>query len=150
MTTKQQFLTLALGAGFAVGASGQTAANVASTNATIESGGDSGTPWWHNAQVPGAGFESFGISSFSFTPGDFGFASVTGISVVEISYMQANAGFTTDGPLELFVSFDTTVGAGNYGGLSHNGSGVGRRQSVLGQPFRPEPRHRHIHGDHRR
>lgn len=105
-----------------------TVAEIAASNATIESGGDSGSPWFHNAQVPG-GFESYAISSFSFTAADFGFAAVTGISDVEISYMQNNAFFTSDGPVELFVSFDTTVGGGDYSGLAHNSTGAGINDS---------------------
>ena len=125
MTTKQQFLTLALATGFAVGASGQTVTKVAASNATIRSGGDTGTPWFHNAQVPGAGFESYAVSSFSFSAADFGLATLSGVSVVTISYMQSNAFFTSDGPIELFVSFDATVASGDYTGLTHSGTGAG-------------------------
>lgn len=103
-------------------------AEIAASNATIESTGDTGSPFYHNAQVPGS-FESYAVSSFSFTAADFGFASVTAISDVDISYMQSNAFFTSDGPLELFVSFDTTVGGGDYSGLAHNSTGAGIQDS---------------------
>jgi hypothetical protein len=124
---KKSTLLLAVSAvGLAPVASAQlvTAAEIAASNATIESSGDSGSPWFHNAQVPGS-FESYAISSYSFSPSDFGFASVTGITGADISYMQGNAFFTSDGPIEFFVSFDTTVGGGDYTGLSHNGTLAG-------------------------
>lgn len=115
--------------GMALAASGQmTSTTMASSNATIEGvNGDNGPttqPFFHNAQVPG-NFESFAISSYTFSAGDFGYGSVTGINSAEISYMQSNAFFTSDGPVEFFVSFDTTVGGGDYSGLSHNGTGAG-------------------------
>lgn len=96
----------------------------AAANATIRSGGDTGSPWFHNAQVPGT-FESYAVSSFSFTAADFGLGTVSGIQSAEIKYMQSEAPFTTDGPLEFFVSFDSTVGGGDYTGLSHNSAGAG-------------------------
>lgn len=98
--------------------------HTAVSNATIQSGGDSGQPWFHNAQVPG-GFESYAVSSFSFTASDFGLGMVSGLQSAEISYMQSNAFFTSEGPLEFFVSFDPTVGGGDYSGLAHNGVGSG-------------------------
>jgi len=102
----------------------QTAIQIASSNESIESTGPSGSPWNHNAQAPG-GFEAYAIDSFTFSPSDFGLATVTALSVIEISYMQSNAFFTTGGPLSFFVSFDTTVGGGDYSGLSHSSSGAG-------------------------
>ncbi|NBD37229.1 MAG: PEP-CTERM sorting domain-containing protein, partial [Verrucomicrobia bacterium] len=54
-----------------------------------------------------------------------GVASVTDITNAEISYMQSLAGFATDGDVSFHISFDTTVGGGDYSGLSHSGSGVG-------------------------
>ncbi len=67
----------------------------------------------------------YAISSYTFTAGDFGLSTVPGINGIDISYMQSNAGFTTDGQVEFFVTFDTTVSGGDYSGLSHSGSGSG-------------------------
>lgn len=101
-----------------------TVAQIAASNESIEGAdrdnGPSGSPFFHNAQAPG-NFESYAISSYTFTAADFGFATVTGITDVAVSYMQSNAGFSTTGGVEFFVSFDTTVGGGDYSGLSHNG-----------------------------
>ena len=129
LINKISFFVLTSALGFTTSASAQKSVDkVAESNATIESSGDSGSPWFHNAQVPGD-FESYAISSYTFTAADFGFTSVEGITSMEISFMQANAGFTNDGPVELFVSFDTTVGGGDYSGLEHNGTGAGLNDS---------------------
>ncbi|MFP4358733.1 MAG: hypothetical protein ACLFSZ_09900, partial [Puniceicoccaceae bacterium] len=85
---------LALGGASPSVSAQETAAKVASSNETIEGSdredGPSGSPWFHNAQVPGR-FESYAISSYSFTAEDFGFSLVEGISAMEISFMQSNA-----------------------------------------------------------
>lgn len=97
---------------------------VADANATVRNTGPTSSPWFHNAQVPGT-FESYGISTFSFSAADFSLAAVTDIASVEVSYMQSNAGFTTDGPLDFFISFDPTVAGGDFSGLIHNSVGAG-------------------------
>lgn len=110
--------------GLASAVSGQsTFVSTALSNATIASDGDSGTPWWHNAQPPGE-FGSYGISSFQFSSSDFG-GTVTDITDVSIAYMQSNAGFTADGGVDFYVTFDSTVGGGDYSGLSQTATGVG-------------------------
>ncbi|MCC5806120.1 MAG: PEP-CTERM sorting domain-containing protein [Opitutales bacterium] len=110
---------------FAVGTlSAQTAVGTASSNGTIRTGGPTTNPWFHTAQGPGD-FASYAISSFSFSAGDFGFGTVTGISAASISYTQSNAAFTNDGPISFHVSFDTTIAGGNYAGLAHTGAGAG-------------------------
>ncbi len=126
---KLTFIALIASVGLGSIGNGQTTrSKVAASNETIEGSerenGPSGSPWFHNAQAPGQ-FESYGISSYSFAASDFGFAAIDGISEMEISYMQANAGFTSDGPVEFFISFDTTVSGGDYSGLSHNGTAAG-------------------------
>ncbi len=104
--------------------SAQTFIGTADSNATIRTGGPTTNPWFHTAQGPGSN-ASYAISSFSFTAGDFGFAEVTEVTAASISYTQSNAFFTTDGPVSLHVSFDTTIAAGNYASLAHSGSGAG-------------------------
>ncbi|MEM0966138.1 MAG: hypothetical protein AAGJ81_08335 [Verrucomicrobiota bacterium] len=103
---------------------GQTATKVATSNESIESGGPSGTPWFHNAQTLGT-FQEYGISSFAFVPTDFGFPTVTGISAIKISYLKNGASFTKDGPVEFFITFDTKIASGNFSGLTHNGLAAG-------------------------
>jgi len=106
----------------------QTITNTASSNGTIQSGGPSTSPWFHTAQVPGD-FASYAISSFLFTATDFGLPEVTGVTLVEISYTQSNAFFTSSGPVAFYVSFDTIVGDGDYSGLTNTGSGNGINNS---------------------
>jgi hypothetical protein len=119
-------LALAGTIGLAAAAGAQvTQSLTALSNGTIRNTGPTTSPWFHNAQAPGSEFESYGISSFQFTAANFGYSSVTGITSAQISYMQSNAGFTADGGLEFYVSFDSNVGAGNYGGLIHNSTGAG-------------------------
>lgn len=125
MKTKTIFLLSLLLSG---SLAAQTVTNVASSNATIQAGGPTGSPWFHNAQIPGS-FASYAISSFLFTAAEFGLPEVTGIQVVEISYTQSNAGFTTSGPLEFYVSFDAFVGDGDYSGLTNTNSGTGINDS---------------------
>lgn len=93
------------------------------SNATIRSDGETSSPWFHNAQPPGE-FGSYGISSFQLSSSNFG-GPVTSISSVEISYMQANAGFTSDGAVEFYVTFDSTVSGGDYSGLAQGSTGIG-------------------------
>jgi hypothetical protein len=110
---------------FAASASAQTEVSVvASSNISVRSDGPTTSPWFHNAQVVGD-FASYGISSFLLTADQFGEGEVTSIDSVSISYTQANAGFTTDGPVGIHLTFDTTVGSGDYSGLSHDGSAAG-------------------------
>jgi len=117
MTTRLTLLCLSL---LAVPLYAIPVAQTARSNETIEGDGPSGSPWWHNAQ-PSGPFQEYAVDSFLFTPANFG-GAVTDIASVRISYMQSNAGFTADGPLAFFVSFDPTVGGGDYGGLAHSGS----------------------------
>ncbi len=109
----------------AVGAlSAQTIVGTATSNATVRAGGPTTNPWFHTAQGPGD-FASYAISSFTFTAGDFGLASVTDVTAASISYTQSNAAFTNSGPVSFHVSFDTSVAGGNYAGLAHSGAGAG-------------------------
>jgi hypothetical protein len=104
---------------------GQTEISVAATdNGTIQTEGVSGSPWFHNAQVAG-NFESYGVSTFVIDAADFGFDTLTGIESIEISYTQANAGFTTDGPVELFLTLDSAVAGADYSALNHDSSASG-------------------------
>lgn len=95
----------------------------AASNATVRSDGPTTSPWFHNAQTPGD-FESYGVSSFLVTPSDLGVEELDGIEALTISYTQSNAGFTTDGLVTLFITFDETVSGGDYSGLTHNGTVV--------------------------
>lgn len=107
-------------------ASASPVTRVASANATVRTFGPTTSPWFHNAQaVTGGGFESFGISTYLYTAADFGLPSVTDITSVQVSYMQSNAAFTADGPVDFFVSFDPTVSVGNFASLFHNSIGAG-------------------------
>jgi len=118
---KLNLSTITIGAGmalFAVSAAGQVALN----NATIRSDGPTGSPWFHNAQVAGD-FASYGISTFD--PDAMGEGAVPSFSTFEISYTQSNAGFTTSGPVEFFITFDQTVAGGDYSALTHDGSASG-------------------------
>lgn len=114
----------------ALSASAQMFTGTAINNGTIEPGGASGSPWFHNAQaVTGSGFEEYAISTFNFTAGNFGLGSVSGISSAEISYTQSNAFFTTGGAVEFYVTFDSSVDNSDYAGLAHTSSGVGINDS---------------------
>lgn len=101
-----------------------TVVQLADGNATIDNDGPNTSPWFHTAQGPG-NFESYAISTFTFDPSDFGFSSVAGITGAQISYTQSNAFFTTNGPVEFFVSFDSSFTGASYAGLAHNGTGSG-------------------------
>jgi hypothetical protein len=99
---------------------------VASANATVRTSGPTTSPWFHNAQaVTGGGFESFAVSTYLYTAADFGLPAVTDLTSVQVSYMQSNAAFTNDGPLDFFVSFDPAVAGGDFSGLAHTGIGAG-------------------------
>jgi hypothetical protein len=112
-------------AAFSMAATGQTeVSTIASSNGTIRADGPTTSPWFHNAQVAGD-FASYAISSFTLTAADFGEGEVAEVTSATISYTQANAGFTTSGPVELFISFDPAVSAGDYSGLRHNGTADG-------------------------
>jgi len=93
------------------------------SNATIRGDGPTSSPWFHNAQIPGD-FESYGVASFTVTAAALGVEEVSGIDEITISYTQSNAGFTTDGPVTLYLTFDETVSGGDYSGLTHNGTTV--------------------------
>jgi hypothetical protein len=130
MKTLKTLIGIAGVAAFSLAATGQTEVSVvASSNGTIRADGPTTSPWFHNAQVAGE-FASYAISSFTLMASDFGEGEITEVTSATISYTQANAGFTTSGPVELFITFDPAVGAGDYAALRHNGSadGVENRQ----------------------
>jgi len=109
----------------AIPALGQTEISfVATNNGTIQADGPSGSPWFHNAQVAGD-FAAYGISTFTIGADAFDVAEVTSIDSVTISYTQSNAGFTTDGPVEFFITFDPAAGSADYSALAHDGSASG-------------------------
>lgn len=97
---------------------------VATNNGTIQAGGPSSSPWFHNAQVAGD-FAAYGISTFTIGADAFDVAEVTSIDSVTISYTQSNAGFTTDGPVEFFITFDPAAAGADYSALAHDGSASG-------------------------
>jgi len=124
MKIKNVFILLAALGVLATNAFAQTEVSVIATNnESIRASGPGGSPWFHNAQGPGD-FAQYGISSFDLSGEAYG-GPVTAIEKVTISYTQANASFTTDGPIEFFISFDPAISAGDYSGLMHSGAGNG-------------------------
>ncbi|MFO7725568.1 MAG: hypothetical protein R6V45_08480 [Oceanipulchritudo sp.] len=108
---------------------GQTEISVvAADNGTIEPDGPSGSPWFHNAQAAGD-FAAYGISTFNLDADAFDVAEVTSINEMEIAYTQSNAGFTTDGPVEFYITFDPAAGSADYSALAHDGTANGVEDS---------------------
>lgn len=127
--------------------SGEGVTTIAQNNATIQAGGSTANPWFHNAQSSG-NFISYAIASFSPDASEFpNLSQARGIQKMEISYTQALAPFTQEGPIEFFITFDPVVGAGDFSKLQHTGSENGinndhfadepTRQSLGKQTFRP-------------
>lgn len=121
-------LSIALTLAFVTIAGVQAAdvAMFATATETIETGGPSGSPWFHNAQGNDDGYAEFGAADFTVTKADFGFANdVADITGMSVTYRQSNTFFTSDGDVAIWLADDSPAFAdlsyddtANPGGVS--------------------------------